>query len=71
MSDLKILNYKSRVIIAIIAIEQDEEIGKASRKWMMVFKEKLLLKEQSIIVFKNRAPYSQKQKILEKTAKLL
>lgn len=71
MSDLKILNYKSRVIIAIIAIEQDEEIGKASRKWMMVFKEKLLLKEQSIIIFKNRASYSQKQKILEKTAKLL
>lgn len=37
MSDLKILNYKSRCIIDIITIKQDEEIGMASKKWM-VFK---------------------------------
>lgn len=53
MSDLKILNYKSRYITDIITIKQDEEIGKASKKWM-VFKEKLLLKKQSIIIFKKQ-----------------
>lgn len=53
MSDLKFLNYKSRCIIDIITIKQDEEIGKASKKWM-VFKKKLLLKEQSIIIFKKQ-----------------
>lgn len=70
MPDLKILNYKSRCIIVIITIKQDEEIGKPSEKWM-VFQKKLLLKEQSIIIFKNQASYLQKQKILEKTAKFL
>lgn len=70
MPDLKILNYKSRCIIVIITIKQDEEIGKPSEKWM-VFQKKLLLKEQSIIIFKSWASYLQKEKILEKTAKFL
>lgn len=51
MPDLKILNYKSRCIITIITIKQDEEIEKPSEKWM-VFQKKLLLKEHSIIIFK-------------------
>lgn len=65
MSDLKFFNYKSRCSIA--TIKQDEEIGKASKKWM-VFKKKLLLKEQGTIIFKKQAILFL---LLEKTAKLL